>query len=66
MTKSEIREYLMERQGVMKVRISRDGSINVYGNMPRGDGGAEYWWQFLGYVTDREYKNDHSTAAIRY
>lgn len=55
MTKTEIIEYLLERDGVEKVRILRDGSINVYGKMPRGDGGPEYWWQFLGYVTDAEY-----------
>ena len=56
MTKKEIRAYLLGRDGVQKVRISHDGSINIYGTMPRGDGGPEYWWQFVGYITDAEYK----------
>ena len=55
MTNKEIRSQLMERDGVEKVRISRDGSINVYGTMDRGDGGPLYWWQFVGYVTDAEF-----------
>jgi len=48
-TDAQIRDHLMQREGVERVKISRDGSVHVYGNMPRGDGGQLPWWQFVGW-----------------
>jgi hypothetical protein len=55
MTKSEIRDEVMLRDGVEKVTIKRDGSIIAQGYMPRGDGGPTPWSMYVGDITDLEW-----------
>jgi hypothetical protein len=52
MTNSEIRKIVTAREGVRKVRISRDGRVTATGEMPRGDGGRETWTRFEGWRED--------------
>jgi len=47
-TNKQIREYVGKREGVEKVKITRNGEIHCYGSMSRGDGGNPYWWMFVG------------------
>jgi len=52
MTAKEIRAQVMEREGVRKVRVKRDGTIIAIGEMPRGDGGRRTWSQYVGQATE--------------
>ena len=44
----KIRKHIMERDGVERVTIRRDGSVEAYGTMPRGDGRQERWSRYEG------------------
>ena len=52
MTKNEIREEILRRDGVEKVTIKRDGTIIARGHMPRGDGGPTPWSMFVGWADE--------------
>lgn len=48
-TDKSLREYLLETADHERVRIRRDGGVEVYTTEARGDGGPVPWWKFAGW-----------------
>ena len=49
---NKVKARVMEKEGVEKVIIKKDGSVHAYGNMPRGDGGKKPWTRYEGTVDE--------------
>lgn len=52
MKTKEIRRILLEKQGVSRVRITRNGDVHLHVAWARGDNGAAPWWVYIGKIDD--------------
>ncbi len=46
----EVRKILSEKNGVNRVKITRNGEVHLHVQWGRGDGGGSPWWVYIGNV----------------
>ena len=52
MKTKEIRKILLEKQGVNRVRITRNGDVHLHVVRAREDNVAAPWWVYIGKIAD--------------
>jgi len=48
----EVRKILSEKEGVNRVKITRNGEVHLHVQWGRGDGGGSPWWVYIGRIKD--------------
>lgn len=48
-TDRDLREYLLENPAHLRIKIRRDGGVEIQTTESRGDGGPTPWWKFAGW-----------------
>lgn len=52
MKNKEIRKILSEKQGVNRVKITRNGEVHLHVAWAREDNGSAPWWMYIGKIAD--------------
>lgn len=68
MKEKDLRAELLADPRVLRVRIKRDGAVDVMTDAPRGDGGRVPYWLFKGWkeelLREREAEDEKKTAVV--
>ena len=52
-TNRDLRRYLLsDNPAHVRIKIRRDGGVEIQTTEPRGDGGRGAWWKFAGWQDD--------------